>query len=335
MLIKYVKLYPDAMEPIRLTEGAAGFDLPAYHVLDIETGRPTGALPATVGPGGKLFIGTGLSIAVPLLVVCEIDPRSGWAIKRDLTVANATGTVDSDYRGEVGVCLRNLGERPRTIEQGDRIAQAKFKPVIIPQFVQVDELPPTPRGSGGFGSTGYGAVTGGQEWQERQRSEDRYYMDVAESVAGRSNCLRGVVRGPDGTYPKDADGRYMGAQRRFGCVIVRDDRILAHGFNHRDEILCTEGQGCGREREGIESGTSPEQGCRHAEGMALESCMRDGTATKGATAYVTAEPCLMCAKQLFGAQVEAVVVPEGIYPRNGLKYLLAKSVEVRYVRPKE
>jgi dUTP pyrophosphatase len=331
MLIKYVKLYPDAEIPIRLTGGAVGFDVPAYHLLDAETKQSAGSLPAVIEPGGKLLIGTGIAFAVPFPVKCEVDPRSGLANKHGVELSNSPGTVDPDYRGEIGILLRNRSGEPYTVEKGDRVAQLTFMRVEIPVFVEVEMLPSTLRGAGGFGSTGYGKAPGEQEWLAQQRRMDRYFLDVAVSVAKLSNCLRGVERGQDGTYEKDADGRYCGAARRFGCVIVRDDNIIAQGYNVRDEIFCTEAEGCGRERENVPTGTSPEKGCEHAEGMALHHCMRSGAVTKGATAYVNAEPCLMCAKELAGAQIDAIVVPEGIYPNNGLKYLIAKGVEVRTV----
>ncbi|MEM0930749.1 MAG: dUTP diphosphatase [Pseudomonadota bacterium] len=127
------------------TEGAAGADLVA-------------ALPAsepvTLAPGEKAMIPTGLQIALPLGTEAQIRPRSGLAAKHAVTVVNAPGTVDCDYRGEVRVVLINLGQEPFTIERGMRIAQMVIAPYIRADFQITDELPETLRGEGGFGSTG-------------------------------------------------------------------------------------------------------------------------------------------------------------------------------------
>jgi dUTP pyrophosphatase len=105
-------------------------------------------------PGARALVPTGLMIAVPPGFEAQVRPRSGLAFKHGVTVVNAPGTVDADYRGEVGVLLINLGEEPFTIRRGERIAQLVIAAVAQANLVAVASLPPTDRGDGGFGSTG-------------------------------------------------------------------------------------------------------------------------------------------------------------------------------------
>ncbi len=127
--------------PAYATEGAAGIDLRAAadHRLD---------------PGGRQLIGTGFAMALPDGCEGQIRPRSGLAARHGLTVLNAPGTIDADYRGEVKVLLVNLGTELVEIAAGDRIAQLVVAPVSRLLPVEVTELPDTARGAGGFGSTG-------------------------------------------------------------------------------------------------------------------------------------------------------------------------------------
>lgn len=127
--------------PAYATDGAAGMDLLA-------------ARDVTLPPGGRALVPTGLALAIPDGFEMQIRPRSGLALKHGVTVLNAPGTVDSDYRGEVGVLLLNTGEAPFAIARGERIAQAVFAPVTRAAWEEVLVLPETRRGSGGFGSTG-------------------------------------------------------------------------------------------------------------------------------------------------------------------------------------
>ena len=129
--------------PAYATEGAAGMDLVAAREV---------LLP----PGGRALVPTGLCVALPLGFEMQVRPRSGLALKHGITVLNAPGTVDSDYRGEVGVILINTGTEPFAIARGERIAQAVFAPVARAEWEEVVVLPETARGSGGFGSTGRG-----------------------------------------------------------------------------------------------------------------------------------------------------------------------------------
>ena len=111
--------------------------------------------PLTLAPGARALVGTGLALALPEGFEGQVRPRSGLALKLGVTVLNAPGTVDSDYRGEIGVLLVNLGESPFVVERGMRIAQLVIAPVVRARLVE-GEVPSTGRGAGGFGSTGLG-----------------------------------------------------------------------------------------------------------------------------------------------------------------------------------
>jgi dUTP pyrophosphatase len=130
--------------PSYATAGAAGFDLLA-------------ALrePLVVPPGGRALVPTGLQIALPQGYELQLRPRSGLALKHGITLPNSPGTVDEDYRGELGVILLNTGAEPFTVERGMRIAQGVVAPVVRAGWAEVAELPATTRGAGGFGSTGH------------------------------------------------------------------------------------------------------------------------------------------------------------------------------------
>jgi len=130
--------------PARMTAQAAGFDLPAA----VEK-------PMTLKPGDIALVPCGFAIAVPKGCEAQVRPRSGLASKFGITMANAPGTIDSDYRGEVQVPLINLGRKKFTIERGMRIAQMLILPVPKVRLVEVDELDKTKRGTRGFGHTGH------------------------------------------------------------------------------------------------------------------------------------------------------------------------------------
>lgn len=131
--------------PAYTTEGAAGLDLCAA--------LPAGQ-PVTLSPGERARISTGLRIAVPPGYEGQIRPRSGLAAKYGVGLVNTPGTLDSDFRGIVQIILINWGETPFTVRRGDRIAQLVVAPVTRCQPVEVESLDETPRGEGGFGSTG-------------------------------------------------------------------------------------------------------------------------------------------------------------------------------------
>src|SRR5439155_22089736 len=110
--------------------------------------------PVILAPGQRALVPTGISVALPAGYEAQVRPRSGLASKHGVTVLNAPGTVDSDYRGEIGVLLINHGDAPFAIRRGERIAQMVIAPVLQAQLVPAASLPATDRGSGGFGSTG-------------------------------------------------------------------------------------------------------------------------------------------------------------------------------------
>ncbi|HSI42650.1 MAG TPA: dUTP diphosphatase [Xanthobacteraceae bacterium] len=137
--------------PAYATEGAAGLDL----IAALPDGQPL-VLP----PLGRAAVPTGLALALPDGYEGQVRPRSGLALRHGLTVLNAPGTVDSDYRGEVKVLLVNLGAEPVVLERGQRIAQLVVAAVTRVRLVEARDLSETTRGSGGFGSTGLDGAPG-------------------------------------------------------------------------------------------------------------------------------------------------------------------------------
>jgi len=118
--------------------------------------------PFALGPGGRAAVPTGVALALPAGFEGQVRPRSGLALRSGVTVANAPGTIDADYRGEVRVILINLGAEPVTINPGDRIAQLVVGPVAQVEWDEVTRLPESDRGVGGFGSTGVGGRSSGE-----------------------------------------------------------------------------------------------------------------------------------------------------------------------------
>jgi dUTP pyrophosphatase len=151
---------------VRLPHGA-GLPLPAYQSaaaagLDLVAAVPDGQ-PVTIPPGRYAMIPTGLAIALPIGTEGQVRPRSGLAAKHGVTVLNAPGTIDADYRGEVCVILINHGQEPFAIHRGMRIAQLIIAPVASATIRVVENLDETARGSGGFGSTGTKSVDSAME----------------------------------------------------------------------------------------------------------------------------------------------------------------------------
>ncbi len=142
-VVRVQRLRDDARLPYRASEGAAGFDLAA--ALDA---------PIVLDPGAWTAVPTGIAIALPGGFEAQVRPRSGLAARHGITVLNAPGTIDEDYRGEVKVVLINHGREPFTIEHGERIAQMVIAQVALVEFAEVDSLDETARGNAGFGSTG-------------------------------------------------------------------------------------------------------------------------------------------------------------------------------------
>lgn len=133
--------------PAYETAGAAGADLRA----DLQ-----GKAALTLAPGERALISTGLRLEIPAGFEVQIRPRSGLALKHGITLPNTPGTIDSDYRGPLGVILLNAGQEAFTVQHGDRIAQMIVAPVVQARFELADTLSETARGAGGFGSTGRG-----------------------------------------------------------------------------------------------------------------------------------------------------------------------------------
>lgn len=131
--------------PAYETSGSAGMDLRAAIAEDA---------PVVLAPLQRALIPTGLKIAVPAGFEAQVRPRSGLALKHGLTCLNSPGTIDSDYRGEVGVILVNLSDTPFEVRRGERIAQLVFAPCVQLSWSQTESLDATTRGEGGFGSTG-------------------------------------------------------------------------------------------------------------------------------------------------------------------------------------
>ena len=137
------KLHPEVSLPSYKTKGSSGMDLMAFLKEPIK-----------ILPGTSCLIPTGISIAIPEDVEIQIRPRSGLAAKSNISVLNTPGTIDSDYRGELKIILFNHGKKDFIVNNNDRVAQMVLMPVLKIDFEEVNELPDSIRGSGGFGSTG-------------------------------------------------------------------------------------------------------------------------------------------------------------------------------------
>ncbi len=141
--IGYIRVHSRARPPERITVGSAGFDLRAC--LDN---------PLEIPPGRIVLVPTGLALAIPEGFEGQVRARSGLVLKHGIAVLNGPGTIDSDYRGPLGVILGNLGSAAFAVEHGDRIAQIVFSRLPEVVLEELGELPPTERGEGGFGHTG-------------------------------------------------------------------------------------------------------------------------------------------------------------------------------------
>ncbi|MBT5876599.1 MAG: dUTP diphosphatase [Candidatus Latescibacteria bacterium] len=141
--VRIVSSHPGRAVPEYMSSGAAGLDLSAS--LDA---------PLIIDPGQVALVGTGVQVAIPPGYEGQVRPRSGLAMKHRLGILNSPGTIDSDYRGEVGVLLINFGSDPYTVNNDDRIAQMVVSAVPLVRIERVERLDPTERGSGGFGHTG-------------------------------------------------------------------------------------------------------------------------------------------------------------------------------------
>ena len=141
MTLRFRKLVPDAVLPSYAHPSDAGMDVRSVEAL-------------TIAPGRRALVHTGLVMLLPPGYEAQVRPRSGLALKSGVTVLNTPGTIDSGYRGEVGVILANFGEADFSVRPGDKIAQIVIAPVTQPEIVETSEVDETDRGAGGFGSTG-------------------------------------------------------------------------------------------------------------------------------------------------------------------------------------
>ena len=141
--IQIKKLSNSVLLPKYETLGSSGMDIAAHIGENV-----------IINPGEKALVSTGLSVAIPRGYEIQIRPRSGLAAKKNITVLNTPGTIDSDYRGEIKVILINLGKEKFIVENGERIAQMVVCPVVQADLEETEELADTERGSDGFGSTG-------------------------------------------------------------------------------------------------------------------------------------------------------------------------------------
>lgn len=141
MTVNFKRIHPDAVLPAYARPGDAGMDVCACEG-------------ATLRPGERLLIRTGLVMELPRGTEAQMRPRSGLALKHGITLLNTPGTIDEGYRGEVGVILINLGHEPFDVQPGMRIAQMVIAPVLRADVAEVPDVTQTARGNGGFGSTG-------------------------------------------------------------------------------------------------------------------------------------------------------------------------------------
>ena len=141
MTLRFKRIHSDAVLPAYAHPSDAGMDV--RSVADL-------VIPA----GGRALVPTGLVAIIPPMYEIQVRPRSGLALKHGVTVLNTPGTIDSGYRGEIGVILANFGDREFSVSKGDKVAQLVFAPVVQPEIEETDTIDDTDRGAGGFGSTG-------------------------------------------------------------------------------------------------------------------------------------------------------------------------------------
>ena len=149
--VKVKKLFKDVELPLIATDGSAGADLKAY-LYDEEVNEKVTKI--VVQPNQKVKIHTGLAFQLPQGTAMLLLPRSSMGIKKGLVLQNTIGLLDCDYTGECLIFLKNIGDEPVEIENGERLVQALIVPYVKPNFMEVKELDETERGTGGFGSSG-------------------------------------------------------------------------------------------------------------------------------------------------------------------------------------
>ena len=141
MTLRFRRIHPDATLPSYAHQSDAGMDVRSVEDL-------------TIAPGKRALVHTGLVMLLPLQYEAQVRPRSGLALKYGVTVLNTPGTIDSGYRGEIGVILANFGDTDFQVRKGDKIAQIVIAPVTQPMIEETTDVDETDRGVGGFGSTG-------------------------------------------------------------------------------------------------------------------------------------------------------------------------------------
>jgi len=141
MTLRFKRIHPDAVLPAYAHPSDAGMDV--RSIADL-------VIPA----GDRALVPTGLVAIIPPMYEIQVRPRSGLALKHGVTVLNTPGTIDSGYRGEIGVILANFGDKDFSVSKGDKVAQLVFAPVVQPEVEETDTIDETDRGAGGFGSTG-------------------------------------------------------------------------------------------------------------------------------------------------------------------------------------
>jgi dCMP deaminase len=242
----------------------------------------------------------------------------------------------------LGLLITNKGKKPVEIYKGDRLAQLVWKAVELPQMIVVtneSQMVRSRRGAGGFGSTGFsGAGLGTIDYDQAVRRVDVYCMTVALAVSALSECARGCPLDAEGRPRRNRRGNLIGQKRRFGAVFARGRQVVATGFNNPVGGFwpCAE-KGCYRDLNDIPSGERLELcSAVHAEQDAINNAGSNEGGLLGTTLYVTSAPCIMCAKQIVGLGLEAVVILKGVYPdQRGLRILEAEGLYVRYVEPNE
>ena len=155
-----MKMDQVALKLMRVAGADRSVPLPSYETpgaagADVRANLPSGA-PVRIAPGARALIPTGLAMEIPVGFEVQVRPRSGLALKHGIALVNSPGTIDSDYRGEVGVIVLNTSDVPFEVTHGMRIAQMVVAPVVQAAFQAVDTVQETERGAGGFGSTGRG-----------------------------------------------------------------------------------------------------------------------------------------------------------------------------------
>lgn len=148
--VKVKKLRPEAELPLKVARGSVGADLKIY--FDKEDGEQIKKV--VLQPNQSIKASTGIAVEIPEDYFMDIRPRSSAGIKKDLFLKNTTGVIDADYRGEILLFIKNIGDKAVTLEHGERVAQAIILPNYDVKYVEVEELSDTERGAGGFGSTG-------------------------------------------------------------------------------------------------------------------------------------------------------------------------------------